>query len=69
MHGFITNPKLIKENKEPIVNLTLNPNKQIEKDINRSFFSGHLFLRKIYYKLGIDKICENIKNLYLHQIE
>ena len=56
--------KLIKENKEPIVNLTLNPNKQIEKDINRSFFSGHLFLRKIYYELGIDKICENIKNKY-----
>ena len=56
--------KLMKENKEPNVNLTLNPNKQIEKDINRSFFSGHLFLRKIYYELGIDKICENIKNKY-----
>ena len=56
--------KLIKENKELPVNLTLNPNKQIEKDIDRSFFSGHLFLRKIYYDLGIDRICKNIKNKY-----
>lgn len=56
--------KLIKENKELPVNLTLNPNKQIEKDIDRSFFSGHLFLRKIYYNLGIDRICKNIKNKY-----
>lgn len=56
--------KMIKDNKELPVNLVLNPNKQIEKDINRSFFSGHLFLRKIYYELGINKICENIKNKY-----
>ena len=56
--------KLIQEGKELPVNLTLNPNKQIEKDVNRCFFSGHLFLRKIYYDLGINKICENIKNKY-----
>ena len=48
----------IKENKEPPVNLSLNPNKQIEKYTNRCFFSGHLFLRKIYYELGIDKIID-----------
>lgn len=56
--------KLVQEGKELPVNLTLNPNKQIEKDVNRCFFSGHLFLRKIYYDLGINKICENIKNKY-----
>lgn len=56
--------QMIKDGKELPVNIVLDPNKQIEKDINRSFFSGHLFLRKIYYKLGIDKICENIKNKY-----
>lgn len=56
--------QLAKENKEPIINLSLNPNKQIEKNVNRCFFSGHLFLRKIYYDLAIDKICENIKNKY-----
>ena len=54
----------IKNNKELPVNLTLNPNKQIEKDINRTFYSGHLFLRKIYYELGINKICNHIKEKY-----
>lgn len=56
--------KMIKDNKELPVNLVLDPNKRIEKDLERSFFSGHLFLRKIYYELGIDKICQNIKNKY-----
>ena len=56
--------QLIKDGKELPVILSLNPNKQIEKDVNRSFFSGHLFLRKIYYNLGINTICENIKNKY-----
>ena len=56
--------QLIKDGKEPSVTLTLNPNKQIEKDVDRAFFSGHLFLRKIYYNLGINKICETIKEKY-----
>ena len=55
---------MIKDGKEPPTILTLNPNKQIEKDVNRRFYSGHLFLRKIYYDLGIDKICKNIKDKY-----
>lgn len=56
--------QMIKDNRELPVNLTLDPNKQIEKDTERCLFSGHLFLRKIYYQLGIDKICDNIKNKY-----
>ena len=56
--------KMIKDGKELPVNLILDPNKQIEKDVNRRFFSGHIFLRKIYYDLGIDKICKNIKDKY-----
>ena len=56
--------QMIKNGKEPPVNLTLDPEKQIEKGVIRSFFSGHLFLRKIYYDLAIDKICKNIKNKY-----
>lgn len=54
----------IRENKEPKIILELNPNKQIEKDVDRAFFSGHLFLRKIYYKLGINQICQSIKDKY-----
>lgn len=56
--------QMIKDGKELPITLTLNPNKQIEKNVNRSFFSGHLFLRKIYYDLGIDKICKNIQEKY-----
>lgn len=56
--------QMIKNGKEPKINLTLDPNKQIEKYIDRTFFSGHLFLRKIYYELGINKICDNIKDKY-----
>ncbi|MGN0993144.1 MAG: IS1634 family transposase, partial [Bacilli bacterium] len=56
--------QMIKNGKEPKVNLILDPHKQIEINSDRSFFSGHLFLRKIYYELGIDKICDNIKNKY-----
>ncbi len=56
--------KMIKDNKELPVTISLNPNKQIEKDVNRCYFSGHLFLRKIYHELGIDKICQNIKDKY-----
>lgn len=56
--------QLLKDGKELPVVLSLDPNKQIEKDINRVFFSGHLFLRKIYYDLSINKICQNIKQKY-----
>lgn len=56
--------KQISDNKELPVHIVLDPNKRIEKDLQRSFFSGHLFLRKIYYELGIDKICESIQNKY-----
>ena len=56
--------QLLKDGKELPVVLSLDPNKQIEKDINRVFFSGHLFLRKIYYDLAINKICQNIKQKY-----
>ena len=65
VHEYIDSlNQLIKQGKELPIHLTLNPNKQIEKDINRSFFSGHIFLRKVYFDLGIDKICENIKKKY-----
>lgn len=54
----------IKDGKEPTVILSLDSNKRIEKDINRQFYISHLFLKKIYYELGIDKICETIKEKY-----
>lgn len=59
----------IKHNKEPKTTVELNPSKRIEKGIKRSFYSGHLFLRKIYYKLGIDKICKSIKEKYKFEFD
>ena len=56
--------KKLKEGKELPVILNLNPNKRIEKDEERMFFSGLLFLRKIYYDLGINKIFKEIQNKY-----
>lgn len=56
--------QMIKEGKEPPVILKLDPNKQIEKDVERSFLCGHLFLRKIYHELKIDEICKVIKEKY-----
>ena len=56
--------QMVKDGKEVPVNLVLDPNRQIEKDVERTFFSGHLFLKKAYYELGMNKIFENIKNKY-----
>lgn len=56
--------KKLKEGKELPIILNLNPNKRIEKDEERTFFSGLLFLRKIYYDLEINKIFKEIQNKY-----
>lgn len=38
--------------------------KQIEKNQEKCFNCGYLFLEKLYYELGINKICEEIANKY-----
>lgn len=40
------------------------PTRIIDKDINRRFNCGYLFLQNIYYHLRLDNICRNIKNKY-----
>lgn len=59
----------IKEGKEPKTIVELDPNKRIDRNVNRSFYIGHLFLRKIYYLLGMDKICESIKENYKFEFD
>ena len=56
--------RLEKEGKEPDVIAKYSPNKIIEKDTQRWFNGGYLFLQQIYHELGIDKICKNIKDKY-----
>ena len=39
-----------------------SPNKLINKDKQRSFNGGYLFLQKIYHELGLHTICKEISN-------
>ena len=56
------NKKIKVENMPSI--LKKYPNKKIDKDVKQSFNAGYLFLQKIYYDLGIDDICDSIKDKY-----
>jgi len=40
------------------------PNEVIEKDRKKLYSGGYLFLQKIYYDLGLDKICGRISDKY-----
>lgn len=44
--------------------LPLSQSKLLEKNEQLSFNGGYLFIQKIYHDLGIDKICNKIKNKY-----
>ena len=54
--------KLTREEKEQrrVIMPRLHPDKLIAKDSVQSCQCGYLFLKQIYYKLGIDRICEAV---------
>lgn len=52
------NHREYEEQKEIIV--SYSPSKLIEKGEQRAFNCGYLFLQKIYYSLGLNKICNTI---------
>ena len=52
-----------KEENHEIV-LRFHPNQQMEKDIRNCYSGGYLFLKKIYYELGLDGICRKIAKKY-----
>ena len=52
-----------RKNTFPILIKKYPPN-QIQKNEQNSFNCGYLFLEKIYYELGIDKICKQISEKY-----
>lgn len=54
--------RLTEDEKEQrrVVMPRLHPSKVIEKGVAQSCISGHLFLQRLYYKLGIDRICSAI---------
>ncbi len=58
--------KLNKKHKEdtlPVI-IQKNPNKIIDKNVQCSFNIGYLFLQDIYYKLGLNNICDEITDKY-----
>jgi len=56
--------RLEEEGKEPEVIAKYSPHKVIDKDKQRSFNIGYLFLQKIYHQLGLDKVCREISKKY-----
>lgn len=52
-----------KENKREVI-VKYSPAKTIEKDVQRSFNGGYLFIQQIYYALGLHKISEEISSKY-----
>jgi transposase len=52
-----------KENLLPVL-IKKYPSEIIDKDVQNLFNCGYLFLEKIYYELGINKICEKITEKY-----
>lgn len=52
-----------KEEKRDVL-VKYSPTKIIAKDEQTSFNGGYLFLQKIYYALGLDKICNDISKKY-----
>ena len=50
-----------KENRQEVT-IQYSPDKTIPKDEQRSFCGGYLFLQKIYYELGLDRISDTITN-------
>lgn len=54
------NRKEYEENKEIII--SYSPSRLLKKGEQKSFNCGYLFLQKIYYELGLDKICKEISS-------
>ena len=64
LNSYVNNlNKKIKEETLPSI-LKKYPNKKIDKNVKQSFNAGYLFLQKIYYGLGINNICNSIKDKY-----
>lgn len=54
----------MKEGKEPDIIVKYSPYKRIEKDIQRLFNGGYLFLQQIYHELKLHQLCKEISEKY-----
>ena len=64
MNEYVKELNREKEKNEGIVFLRLSQNKKSKLNKQYTFNGGYLFLQKIYYDLGIDKICNTISDKY-----
>lgn len=56
--------RIDKEGREPDVIAKYSPYKRIEKDVQRCFNGGYLFLQQIYHELQLHKLCKDISQKY-----
>lgn len=61
------NRREYEEQKEII--LSFSPSKFLKKDMQKAYNCGYLFLQKIYYHLGLDKICKTITSRHLFEYD
>lgn len=54
--------------KKPII-IKFNQEKQIDKDAQRFYQGGYLFLQKVFYELGFDKMCRDISNRHAYKYD
>lgn len=61
---YINNLNKLEEESKLKILIEKDTTKQIEKNEQHSFNCGYLFLEKLYYELGLDKICSEISDRY-----
>lgn len=61
------NRKEYEEQKEIII--SYSPSKLLKKDERKSYNCGYLFLQKLYYCLGLDRICKTISSRHLFEYD
>ena len=52
------------KDKEELIKKEFNPNKRIASGIKRQYNIGYLFIKKLYYQLGLDNTCNTIQEKY-----
>ena len=52
------------KDKEELIKKEFNPNKRIASGIKRQYNIGYLFIKKLYYQLGLNNTCNNIQEKY-----
>ena len=57
------------KNNNSNINVSFSPNRIIDFDVERKFYSGYLFIQSLYYLLKINNICRNIKNKYKFEFD